>query len=272
VTVRARAVVAAAGAIQTPALLLRSGLRNRNVGRWLRLHPVTAVFGVFEDELRPWEGTMQARYSDEHADLDGAGHGVKYETGPMNPSQLLTFAPFRDARQHAELVAALPNTGVVGVIVRDRDSGRVRIDRDGLPIVEYRISPHDAAHARAGVVGGARILEAAGARRIYSSHVKLVEWRAARGDSLDAFTRAGDAAGYASGRCAYVSFHIMGSARMGGSPAMSACNPDGETWEVRDLVVCDGSTFPTASGVNPMISIEALAHLNARRLAARLAG
>ena len=58
---------------------------------------------------------------------------------------------------------------------------------------------------------------------------------------------------------------------MGGSPADSACNPMGEAWEVRDLVVCDGSAFPTASGVNPMVSIEAIAHMNARGLAARLA-
>jgi long-chain-alcohol oxidase len=67
-----------------------------------------------------------------------------------------------------------------------------------------------------------------------------------------------------------VSFHIMGSARMGGSPAGSACDPEGQTWEVRDLVVCDGSAFPTSSGVNPMVSIEAVAHMNASRLAARL--
>ena len=62
----------------------------------------------------------------------------------------------------------------------------------------------------------------------------------------------------------------MGSARMGGSPDSSACNPDGETWDVRSLYVCDGSAFPTASGVNPMISIEAIAHMNARGIAAAL--
>jgi choline dehydrogenase-like flavoprotein len=67
------------------------------------------------------------------------------------------------------------------------------------------------------------------------------------------------------------SFHIMGTARMGGTPSTSACTPAGETWDVRDLVVCDASAFPSASGVNPMISIEAIAHMNAYALAARLA-
>jgi choline dehydrogenase-like flavoprotein len=66
------------------------------------------------------------------------------------------------------------------------------------------------------------------------------------------------------------SFHIMGSARMGGSPAASACDPTGQTWDVRDLYVLDGSAFPTASGVNPQISIQAIAHMCARGLAARL--
>jgi choline dehydrogenase-like flavoprotein len=62
----------------------------------------------------------------------------------------------------------------------------------------------------------------------------------------------------------------MGTARLGGAASTSACTPDGETWEVRNLYVADGSTFPTASGVNPMITIEAIAHLNASRLAAKL--
>ncbi len=79
-----------------------------------------------------------------------------------------------------------------------------------------------------------------------------------------------DAAGWDAGRLALFSFHIMGSARMGGSPKTSATNPEGQTWEVRNLYVMDGSAFPNASGVNPMISIEAIAHRNASALAARL--
>jgi choline dehydrogenase-like flavoprotein len=81
---------------------------------------------------------------------------------------------------------------------------------------------------------------------------------------------AADRVGYDPGRAQMLGFHLLGSARMGGSPATSACDPEGRTWEVRDLYVCDGSTFPTASGVNPTVSIEAIAHMNAKKLAARL--
>ena len=78
-----------------------------------------------------------------------------------------------------------------------------------------------------------------------------------------------DSAGWQSGRLALFSFHIMGTARLGNSPRTSATNPEGETWEVRNLFVMDGASFPSASGVNPMITIEAIAHRNASALAAR---
>src|SRR5262249_37412093 len=90
VHVRARAVVVAGGALQTPALLRRSGVSNDHIGRHLRLHPVTAVFGVFDEELRPWEGTMQALYSDELRDLHD-GYGVKFETAPVHPGLAAGF-------------------------------------------------------------------------------------------------------------------------------------------------------------------------------------
>jgi long-chain-alcohol oxidase len=66
------------------------------------------------------------------------------------------------------------------------------------------------------------------------------------------------------------SFHQMGTARMGGSQYASACDYHGALWSRRDVVICDGSAFPSASGVNPMITISALAHMNATALAARL--
>ena len=113
--------------------------------------------------------------------------------------------------------------------------------RHGSPAIHYRLSRHDAGHLQTGVEGAVRILEAAGAGRIVTS-----------GRSLS-------------------SFHQMGTAGMGASPRTSACDWDGTLWGASDVVVCDGSTFPTASGVNPMVTISAVAHMNASALASRLA-
>lgn len=260
VQVRARAVVAAAGAIETPALLLRSGLRNPNVGRRLRLHPATGVFGVFAEEVRPWEGTLQALYSDERRDLD-AGYGIKYETIPAHPGLIAGAFPWEGAEEHSRLMGSLARTSLIAVIPRDRGSGRVRIGRDGEAITSYRLAADDRARLEHGIDGAARILAAAGAEDIFTAHARRQRWD-------DGFPRA--AFDFGAGRGSLYSFHLMGSARMGGSPAGSAVGPTGETWEVRNLVVADGSAFPTASGVNPMLTIEAIAHLNAGALAARL--
>jgi long-chain-alcohol oxidase len=260
VHVRTCTVVVAAGAIETPALLIRSGLKNPNIGSGLRLHPATAVFGIFDEEIRPWEGTMQALYSDQHRHLEG-GYGIKYETVPAHPALLTAAVPWDGAVQHARLMASLPRLSGIAVIPRDRGSGRVRIGRDGEPIATYRLAPDDARRLATGVDGGGRILAAAGAREIFSANARLQ--RFTDGFPAGAFR-------FGPGRGALYSFHLMGSARMGASPAMSAANEAGETWETPNLVVADGSAFPTASGVNPMITIEAIAHLNATRLAARL--
>lgn len=270
VQVRARAVVAACGALHTPALLRRSGLANGNVGRNLRLHPVTLLVGEFDEEVRPWEGTLQGRYSEEHARLDGS-YGVRYETAPIHPGFLGAGLQWDGARESAELARRYPHMAPVVPLVRDRDAGDVVVDRDGQPFARYRLSRYDLRHLRAGFVGAARILEAAGARRIVSAHASPVVLEPGCGAGVGRFLADADARGWEPNRVLYASAHLMGTARMGASPATSACDPTGETWEVARLVVCDGSAFPTASGVNPMISIAAVAHLNASTLAARLA-
>jgi len=269
-TVRARAVVAACGAIHTPALLKRSGLQNPHIGRPLALPAATAVFGVFDEGLTPWEGVMQALYSDQHRNLDD-GYGLKYETAANHPHLFIPFSPWRGAQAHFALMEALSATVPIGVLLRDRDGGEVRVGRDGEPVVRYALSGFDTAHLRTGIDGAAQILEAAGAQRIFSSHSRWVAYEPGIRSSRAQFMADADMAGYGPGRLTLGSFHIMGSARMGGSPATSACDPTGQTWDVRDLYVLDGSSFPSASGVNPQISIQAIAHMGARGLASRLA-
>lgn len=270
IEVRARAVVVAAGAIQTPALLRRSGLRNQNIGRHLRLHPAAAVFGVFEEEIRPWEGGLQTRICREHSDLDGNGYGVIYETGPIHPGLATGFMSWRGAENHRTTMLDFAHSNAIGIITRDRDSGTVAVDREGEPIVHYRLSDYDAAHLHTGFEGAASILEAAGARRIFSGHQAGISYEPGRRGSHADFAAACRSAGYGPGHCSLGALHIMGSARMGGAPETSATNPDGATWEVANIVVADASSFPTASGVNPMVSIEAIAYMNAKRLAAQL--
>ncbi|HEX2416305.1 MAG TPA: GMC family oxidoreductase N-terminal domain-containing protein [Thermoleophilaceae bacterium] len=270
VTVRARAVVSAAGALQTPALLLRSGLESKALGKNLRLHPVMVVWGQMEEEVRPWEGMLSATFSDQHSDIHD-GYGVKYEHVATPPSILLSFSPWRGGRAHQELMQALPYTAGVGVLLRDHGVGEVRVGRDGEPIVRYAFTDRDVQHLRTGIAGGAELVEAMGAKLIYSSHAGWVAYQPGRSGDRVSFMRDADACGWGPGQTQPVSFHIMGSARMGGSEADSVCDPNGQTWAVRDLYVCDGSAFPTATGVNPMVTIEALAHMNARGLAERLA-
>ncbi|WP_109509028.1 GMC family oxidoreductase N-terminal domain-containing protein [Nocardioides speluncae] len=270
VTVRARAVVVAAGSIQTPALLKRSGLGNPNIGRYLRLHPVSVVWGRFDDRVEPWVGSMQSRYVDELRDLDGDGYGVLFETGPATPGLGSVFMPWRGAAAHRAAMAELGHLAPMAVLVRDKDSGEVKVDRSGEAVVHYKLSPHDTEHLMQGIEGAAKIWEAAGANRIATAQQTEVAYSPGRGTAADFASRA-RAAGAAPGTLALASLHIMGSARMGGTPEVSAVNPDGEAWDLPGLVVADASCFPTASGVNPMISIESIAYMNASRLAARLA-
>ncbi len=272
VTVRSRAVVSAAGAIQTPALLHRSGLRNSNVGSHLRLHPATAVWGLMDEVVEPWVGAMQSRYVDAMTDLDGDGYGVLYETAPTTPGLATGFVNWRSADHFRQRMVDLRRSLAVAMIVRDRDSvGTVRTrGRDGEPVVRYQLSAHDGEHAVQGMVGAARIAEAAGATLITSPHHRTVSYEPGKRGSLTTFEADVRREGTDPARLALAALHIMGSARMGGSPATSAVDPDGQTWDLPGLYVADASCFPTASGVNPMISIESIAYMNATRLAARL--
>jgi choline dehydrogenase-like flavoprotein len=268
--VRSRAVVASCGALHTPALLRRSGLRNPNIGKHLCIQPAGVVFGVLDREVRPWEGVMQSIHVDEFTDLDGQGYGVRLQTAPLHPGFFVSFAPWDGAARHAALVEGLSHTGAVGMTVRDRDGGEVRVGRDGEPVVRYKLPTQQAAHMQRGFEAAAEMLETVGAQRIYSSHAAYIGYEPGRGGDRRRFGAELAAAGWGQGRVQLTGFHLLGSARIGDTPQASACGPEGETWDVRDLVVCDGSAFPSASGVNPNMSIQALSHLNATRLAERL--
>jgi choline dehydrogenase-like flavoprotein len=268
--VRATAVVVAAGALNTPALLLRSGIDARPVGRYLRLHPVTVVWGRFDEMVEPWTGRLQTRYSDEFADLDGRGYGFRFETAPIHPLFPAAFVGWEDGASFKRDILGLGHLAVAGILLRDRDHGSVTVRKDGSPQWKYRISSYDRAHIREGVRRGAELLAAAGAAEIFSSAAKPVRWLPER-EPIDAFVESSDALGYGPHQTSYFSFHQMGSARMGSDPGTSVVDANNEVHGVPGVYVMDGACFPTSSGVNPMISIAAIAHRGASLLAQRLA-
>jgi glycine/D-amino acid oxidase-like deaminating enzyme len=230
-SIRARAVVCASGALHTPALLARSGL-GPTTAAGLRLHPCTFVYGQMAEPIEPWSGTMQAVWSGQHGDLDGEGHGVRYTTLPLHPGTLAQGAPFSSPTDHLELMRALPRTVSIVIQARDRDGGAVRTTRGGAPVADYVLSARDAAHLREGVAGATAILEAAGAQRIYTAP-------------------------------AFGSVHPMASVPLAG-PLLDAL---GRLRAAPGVAVCDASALPTAPGVNPMVTIQAVARVVAAALA-----
>jgi choline dehydrogenase-like flavoprotein len=268
VTVRANSVVVACGAVHTPALLRRSGLSNANIGRNLRLHPATALAGVFKQRVEPWAGSLQTRYSDQFADLSD-GYGAKFETAPVHFALPASAFGWNGAAQSKQDFEQLAQTSIVGILLRDRDPGKVTVNRHGRPRVHYEISRSDVANVRVALRGAAQILEAAGATEIFSLHTPPVRTRLTESGWLDRFMDSTDQLGYRHCRMSYVSFHQMATASVGSSPKDSVVNEAGETHELRDLYVADASVFPTSSGVNPMITIMAIADHVARGIVER---
>lgn len=266
-TVRARAVVVAAGSIETPALLLRSGLTGQ-VGHNLHLHPGTAAWGIFDDGVRLWEGTTQARYSNEFRERDD-GYGPIFETVPIHPGSFSAATTWLSAAQHRSLMDRYANVSICAVLPRDKSAGRVRIAKDGTPRVYYKLIADDERRIADGVVNAGKVLEAAGAREVFGPHPSFPSYVPDSNGAHEQWAAETRRLGYRKGVTFY-SYHQMGSCRMGSNPATSVIGPENETHEVRDLFVTDGSAFPTASGVNPMLSIYAIAHRAASKIAARL--
>jgi choline dehydrogenase-like flavoprotein len=265
-TIKANVVVVAAGAIHTPALLKRSGLTNKHIGRHLHLHPVTQTWGIYDEPVFSWQGAPQTRVIQDFANLDGRGYGVRLETSPMHPGSYASSLPWQSGRQHKRLVQQLHHLANHIVLTRDYHDGRIRLDKHGQPILDYRLHPYDAQHLRRGMMESFKIHRAAGAKTIIAPHNRYLTWQP--GEDFAAFLARVERAGFPSNGYALFSAHQMSTCRLAASPAQGALKPTGETYEVANLWVADGSVFPTAVGVNPMLTIMAVAHTIARHIKA----
>ncbi len=275
VTVRTKAVVAACGSLETPALLLRSGIGGPAAGSGLKLHPSTVVGGIYPEQQDMWWGPPQASILDEFADKDpgdsGTGYGHIIEGIQHGLALLSASMRWQSAAQHKELLAKIGRASFFVGITQDQGSGSVVIDEAGEAVHFYPLSDElDRRHIYETLEAMIRLHEAAGAEEIHVPSPDLEPWH--RGEDLDAFVATVRAAPLGFGGIAVFSAHQMGSAHIGLDPATSVTRPTGELHDTPGVWIGDTSAFPTCSGVNPMVSCMSLARRTAGHLDAVLRG
>jgi choline dehydrogenase-like flavoprotein len=255
----ARAVVLAGGALGTPELLLRQGLGSPHLGRHLRIQPACWVGARFPgQDVRGWDGIMQSWRVDEWLD-----RGLFLEA---------TFTPvafgahwLRGAGvEWKERLARYGELGVIGVHLRDRSEGRVRLHSGGDLRLTYSLTREDAAALRFGIARAAQIHFAAGADEVYPQVGGLGSLQPGR-------ERIVEESLFSPSALRLEAFHPMGTARMGTSARDSVVDPSGAHHALPGLYVADASVMPTALGANPMLTIMACSRRIARGLAEELA-
>ncbi|MDI6102333.1 GMC family oxidoreductase [Actinoplanes sp. NEAU-A12] len=266
VTVRAPVVVVAAGALESPGVLLRSGLGGPAAGRYLRLHPCTVTMGDYGSDMRAWWGPPQAGLVNEFADVED-GHGFLMESVQYTTALGASALPFTTAAEHKQAMADYRDNGSFIGLIRDRGHGRVTLGAAGDTVAWYSLDDElDIRNTHRALAAEIRLHHAAGARKIRVLAHGLGGW--SEGDDLDAYIAAAQRVPLRAGGMTLFSAHQMGSCRMGADPATSVADPRGELHDTPGVWIGDASAFPTPSGTNPMITIMALASRTAENIAA----
>lgn len=265
VVVHAPHVVVACGALETPALLLRSQIGGPAVGDYLRLHPALAIFGSYGEDLEAWWGAPHAGLSHEFENLED-GYGFLIEGAQYTTAIGGSATPWTGGAAHKDLMARYKHGATFIMLLRDHGHGRVVIDQAGESVPLYSLEDElDLKHTRIAIEQIIRLHEAAGAQEIMSLAERLPHWR--RGDDLERFIGRAQRMPQRAGGQKLFSAHQMGTARMGSDRQTSVANPFGELHDVKGVWVGDGSAFPTPSGTNPMVTIMALARRTAFAIA-----
>jgi choline dehydrogenase-like flavoprotein len=267
--VAADVIVVAAGTLRTPGLLASSGIRHPLLGKRLFLHPVAGLFPEYGHPIEAWHGPMQSAYSDAYNYRSG-NYGPKIEVAPTHPGLAALAVPWIDRQRHARSLLRSRNGGTFIAVTRDRDPGAIDLDDEGY--IRYRVSPFDGENLLHGILGMVELAFAGGATRITTLHnwpivIERTAWNAARREELVAELQR---IGTAPNRQIFFSAHQMGTAAMGSDPNASVVDPAGCVWGYENLLVADASVFPQSSGVNPMLTIMALAARTAAQHGGRL--
>ncbi len=271
----ARHYVLSAGAINSPAVLLRSQAPDPHGRLGIRtfLHPVVMSSAVMDQRVEGWQGAPQSIYSDHFLAtqaIDGP-IGFKLEAPPLHPVIFAsTVAGF--GRPQAELLRQFPNTHVLLALLRDgfhpaSPGGEVSLRSDGSAVLDYPLTGFVMDGARRALLAMAEIQFAAGARQVLPLHELSRPY--------STWSEARQAIGELPMKpllTKVVSAHVMGGCGASGNERQGVTRPDGVHWQIENLSIHDGSIFPTSIGANPQLSIYGIVNRLAQALARKLSG
>lgn len=278
--VRAPQVVLAAGALRTPAILQGSGLEHPAIGRNLRIHPVSGVVVRAGTPIEMWRGPMQGARSLQFVDAEPGRQGYVVESAPGHPGLIALALPWEGTDAHARLMGDLRYLAPLLAVTRDGGQGRVSLTRAGRVRIDYALDRTGVATLRHALASMARMARAVGAVEMVVPGVRPAWFRGGHGRggddaSFERYVASLASFDFAPNRATVFSAHQMGSVRMGADPRRHACDPAGRVRAgqrddrvIGGLYVADTSLFPTALGVNPMLTAMALARRVSRTVLA----
>ena len=271
----AKHYVLAGGAINSPAVLLRSGAPDPHgrLGARTFLHPVAMSSSIFAQKVEAWSGAPQSIYSDHFLQtqaIDGP-IGYKLEAPPLHPVIFASTVPGFGQGQH-DLLRSFPHNHTLLALLRDgfheeAPGGQVKLRADDSAVLDYPLSDYVMDGVRRALLSMVEIQFAAGARRVLPLHEMArpyTSWNQAR----DAVNRLPMKPLLTK----MVSAHVMGGCGLAATERHGVTRPDGGHWQLENLSIHDGSLSPTSIGANPQLSIYGTVNRLAQGLAKRLTG
>lgn len=258
--VESQIVILAAGPIQTPLLLQKSGFGRQSgmVGRNLSVRPGVSVFGKFPEPVYGWRGALTGIRVDHFHTKEN--NYLDMETGLAAPVQLISQGELGEGEDHVRFMKEYKYFAALNVFVQDHGQGYVQWIGDpvnGDKRIEWNLSRAEFDSLRQGLRHAGRVMFAAGAEKVY-----LPAYDRTSANSVFELDAAVDKIAYGSlglYTMRMIAYNPQGTCRMGKDPFSSVVNPWGEVHEMKGLFVVDASLFPSELTVNPQITVSAMA-------------
>jgi choline dehydrogenase-like flavoprotein len=272
ITVRAVRTVLAGGAINTPAILLRSNVPDPHgrIGKRTFLHPTTLTMGIYEEAIDPFYGAPQSIYSDhfQWQSVSSGPVGFKLEVPPLQPAFAAGFYSAA-GEELTNSMNQLDHTQCMIALMRDgfheqSQGGAVEINDKGQPALDYPINEYLLEGVRRAWNVMLEMQFATGAKSARPAHKQATHYR-----SWKEAKAAVAELEVAPHKATIGSAHVMGGCPMGDDPERSVADAAGKFHQLENLYIMDGSLFPTSVGANPQLSIYGLVYKLSSNLAAQ---